>query len=351
MSHTRLYAIAWRWAQLRRTGTPGVEMVPKTVQTFMGAFIDAAKEQDFAGRTFSSLFDVHIGLLMVGFGAVAWLVVGMPDEPTLNEQWGQSVEKVWLLMWSSMIFCRVALHLVMKEPAKSQRLGSRFWTVYVVSELIADIAGNAARPSNDCPISGREGCVALLSFAKAVLNGTQGMRFWHKTALVYLMVVDGALLFGGICGAQGVPSQEVDPMHHGRPLTLWMPHSGFTLLGGIVAHLIELRLRQYHMRVEQPSADGRHNSSAAGLSGLPPPQAIPSRASPAAQATLSDTVSLASSDVRKSKEVVRIDDRVVTFNGFSWIVRAPTHTKMPCAPVSPSLRAYTSPPPDAMRGS
>ena len=183
-------------------------MVPTTVQTFMGAFIDAAKEQDFAGRTFSSLFDVHIGLLMVGFGAVAWLVVGMPDEPTLNEQWGQSVEKVWLLMWSSMIFCRVALHLVMKEPAKSQRLGSRFWTVYVVSELIADIAGNAARPSNDCPISGGEGCVALLSFAKAVLNGTQGMRFWHKTALVYLMVVDGALLFGGICGAQGVPSQR-----------------------------------------------------------------------------------------------------------------------------------------------
>ena len=135
---------------------------------------------------------------------------------------------------------RVLVHQ-MHDVEVAQRIGSWGWTGLMLQDCIFAVIGYAATPYQDaCDVSRKnyvQGCVVniLSAVALAFTNGTHGMSFGHKSALVCIMLAS-ALVVVGVCGND--------------ELVLMLCEMASLVIGYAVAHMAELFVRHsYALRV------------------------------------------------------------------------------------------------------
>ena len=134
---------------------------------------------------------------------------------------------------------RVAVHR-MDDSARGQRMGSRTWTalllLIVIMDLVGYVVGTSVQPYDCATITPSEQLPAnvlfpLLSIAITMINGSYGLCFVHKAALVGLMMLD-CLTSTAICilCAEAALAYEV-----------------MLVVGFVVVHLAEMRWRRSYV--------------------------------------------------------------------------------------------------------
>ena len=242
-----------------------------------GAFTEPAVEAAFAVGFFRDAFPLHA--LLFAAGAIVYLFT------LFGSAWRDDV----LLLIISLVCLvgRVRLHR-MQDQVRSQWLGSWLWTGSVVLGVALDVSDYVNDSDRTCTAVRKLGVYVfpLLYLALALVNGSHGLGFLHKGALL-LFLVETLIMLYGSCGE----------------LALALSMGGALAVGYIVAHLVELRMRrefaekrraeerqeqlmvhaerlQYEFNLlsssRPPSADDNFSEVCRGLqsgeaSGLPPP--------------------------------------------------------------------------------
>ena len=141
-----------------------------------GTFADPSQELDFAAQLFRMAFPCHALLMAL----IAVLIISklIPTPPDL-----QGVFAVLVLCVTIGLACRVLLHRML-DSARAQRMGSWTWTVLVVQLAIVDASSYMMAPTVVCALFPEQHFRSLVDLAVAYTNGTHGMGFTHKTALL-----------------------------------------------------------------------------------------------------------------------------------------------------------------------
>ena len=191
-----------------------------------GVFTDPSHESAFAAQFYRLAFPVHVVmmvLLLVGGGGVLSSVV-VP--PSLRETWGMICAAL-VLTATLLLVGRVLLHR-MHDRERSQQIGSRMWLVLLALSSAIRISGYVL---GLCGSGVQEDYLVvnlLANLSIALINGSQGMKFAHKTTLIGLLLLR-SLSFGAICDS---PS-----------LAVVLCAMGAFVLGGSAAHMVEVCLR------------------------------------------------------------------------------------------------------------
>ena len=141
-----------------------------------GTFADPSQELDFAAQLFRMAFPCHALLMAL----IAVLIISklIPTPPDL-----QGVFAVLVLCVTIGLACRVLLHRML-DSARAQRMGSWTWTVLVAQLAIVDASSYMMAPTVVCALFPEQHFRSLVDLAVAFTNGTHGMGFTHKTALL-----------------------------------------------------------------------------------------------------------------------------------------------------------------------
>ena len=141
-----------------------------------GTFADPSQELDFAAQLFRMAFPCHALLMAL----IAVLIISklIPTPPDL-----QGVFAVLVLCVTIGLACRVLLHRML-DSARAQRMGSWTWTVLVAQLAIVDASSYMMAPTVVCALFPEQHFRSLVDLAVAYTNGTHGMGFTHKTALL-----------------------------------------------------------------------------------------------------------------------------------------------------------------------
>ena len=113
----------------------------------------------------------------------------------------------------------------MQDRVRSQRLGSGLWTAAVVMGLVGNLSESVAASDMTCTAVRAKGVYVLpfLDLLIALVNGSHGMRFVHKTTLVILLLIGDIALLGS-CGERA----------------LALSSAGAFVVGYAAAHVAEL---------------------------------------------------------------------------------------------------------------
>ena len=90
------------------------------------------------------------------------------------------------------VFLRIYLHQH-KDPQRAQKLGAASWTTIVVIALLSDLAVATWEGRANCAEDKALPVITVLSSSIAIVNGTHGMRFWHKAGTAALLTVDALI--------------------------------------------------------------------------------------------------------------------------------------------------------------
>ena len=154
----------------RDPAAPNVEMHPIT-----GAFADPSHESVFAAQLFRLAYPGHVLLMVLTLG-VTVLIVLVASTPDLKVTWG-----IGALCAVLGLAGRVVLHRQF-HAVRGQRFGSRAWSVLYLLGCLANLGGYALPGA--CASTQKVYLIPLLGLAIALSNGTLGMGFAHKTALI-----------------------------------------------------------------------------------------------------------------------------------------------------------------------
>ena len=150
-----------------------------SMHTVTGAFAEPSLEVAFSAQLFRLAYQGHVLLLGMAIAIFIWMpLVLLPD-----------AKAVWVaitLLTVLSLVGRVLLHR-MPDLVRSQQLGAWAWTVKLVLDFIFYIGTSA---TNSTCASSQDGYLApILGFVIALMNGSHGMGFLHKFALIGLVVV------------------------------------------------------------------------------------------------------------------------------------------------------------------
>ena len=192
-----------------------------------GAFTDSTHESAFTSQLFRSAFPSHALLMALSLASSTWATLIV--SPEVRPYWGIIVVCVALTLVG-----RVVLHR-MDDSVRAQRIGSRTFTAALVLIVIVDFSGYVASAAN-CAITSSEQLPAnilfpLLSIAIAFVNGSHGMCFVHKAALIVLMMFD-CLSSTAIC----LICVEAA-----------LAYEALLVVGFVVVHLAEMRWRRSYV--------------------------------------------------------------------------------------------------------
>ena len=196
----------------------------------------APHESAFAAHAFRLAFPVHTFLMALSLGLIVWMALTSPAE----------LQVLWVII----IVCvtlglvgRARLH-VWRDSARSQRVGSWTWTILLVTGLVADMGRFAASPPAACAEALYSQYKAIaISLAIALVNGTHGLGFVQKLALMALILTD-CIVKITVCG-----EAELGPMACGT--------GGVAALGAATAHMAEMHLRHSYAEKERTDVDKR----------------------------------------------------------------------------------------------
>ena len=131
---------------------------------------------------------------------------------------------------------RVLMHR-MDDSSRSQRIGSCLWTVLLVLGATMDDSRFFTAPSAACAGASQVKVVLpILFLALALVNGSHGLGFMHKTALIGTMLVYG--LFGIAACSEAMVASLLCGM-------------GTCIGGFVLAHMAEMHLRHSYGESER----------------------------------------------------------------------------------------------------
>jgi len=183
-----------------------------------GAFADASHESAFAAQFFRRAFSGHVLLmalshtLFIGMAIVAQGILRL----------------VWIMITLFMTLAlvgRVLLHR-MHDTARAQRLFCWIWTVLLIQAIVVHSGSLVVAPALACPIA--LGGILLMTLPIALLHGSHGIGFVHKTVVIGLLLVPRLVVIAS-CGKPALASELSDMI--------------VILVGSAVAHLVEVSLR------------------------------------------------------------------------------------------------------------
>ena len=203
-----------------------------------GVFAEPEVELAFTVGFFRDAFPLHAILLATI--VVIQLVV------LLWNAMSWTTEAVFLIIVTVSLVGRVLIHRA-QDQVLSQWLGSRYWTVSMVLGVVVDVGAYEMDPELACR-NAHEQDVAFwfVSLLFALVNGSHGMGFLHKTSLAVMMLID-FLTVPASCG----------------DLTLMFSSGGAIVVGYVIAHVAELHMRRTF--AEKRAAEARAAVAEAGL--------------------------------------------------------------------------------------
>ena len=200
---------------------------PAPMRRFTGTFDDPSLEAAFASAAFREAFAVHVGLMAMAAAASGAIFGANRDTIAL-------IGAVLLLLT---VVLRVYLHQH-KDPHTAQKLGAASWTIIVVIALLSDLANATREGRAKCAEDTVLPVITVLYSSIAMINGSHGMRFWHKTGTAALLTVD-ALICSRSCSESP-----------GYAIIVALVLSSF-LVGHAVSHSLEYARRRSYLLHEQ----------------------------------------------------------------------------------------------------
>ena len=189
--------VRWR----RTVATHGVSTRSKhdaaltTMHPITGAFGDPERESAFATHFFRLAFPFHAFLMALLIPLTAWAAKGAPSE----------LRPVWYtrsLLCSISLVGRVLTHRI-EDPVRSQRVGAWCWTALVLlSCCVLDVYNFWRAPAISCGQASREvAAIPLIYLGAALTNGTHGLSFEYKAALLGLVLAVDIFAPVAACGS------------------------------------------------------------------------------------------------------------------------------------------------------
>ena len=199
-----------------------------------GTFADSAHEAAFASQLFRVAYPVHLFLMALSLALLIWVALASP--PELQTLWGMITLSVSLGLVG-----RALLHR-MHDSARAQRLGSWTWAVLLMLAEAAEIGSLMMAPAAACELERKDHSAPLVATAIALINGSHGMPFVHKLALVGFAGLTKLLVATpAICQDSAVIAYE----------------AGALILGAAVAHMVELHMRHNYAEKRRTEEDKR----------------------------------------------------------------------------------------------
>lgn len=202
-----------------------VTTAASTMHPVTGTFVDPLRESAFAAQLFCWAFPCHAVLMALSLAFIVGMTRIVAIE--LRVVWSLCVISVTLALVG-----RVLLHR-MHDAARGQRIGSWAWTILNVVDVFCFIGGYVMKPAKACLATQDQYLASLempilCSFSMALINGSHGLAFLHKIALIALNVMTNLVVIAA-CGEDAY-------------LEAFAGISAL-VLGTAVAHIVELHVR------------------------------------------------------------------------------------------------------------
>ena len=183
-----------------------------------GAFEDASHEAAFAAQLYRQ---AYLGQLLLAAILLVHLI-GMALTPPAP----RAVSSVVALCVAVFLVGRVMLHH-QQDQERAQRIGAWSWTASLAA-ISAFIGVLLVDPDFACLGDHGEHFIPFVAFGHSIVNGSHGMAFAHKTALIVLIPVRSLLVIG-LCN---------------NYFAIELSAIGMQILGYVIAHAVEMRLRR-----------------------------------------------------------------------------------------------------------
>ena len=185
-----------------------------------GTFADPTLEAAFSVELFGLAYPVHLLLMTFIVAFVFWVALASP--PEMQALWGMIMLCVVLGLVGRALLNR------MHDSARAQRVGSWTWTVLLVVANVAKIGGVMTDWAAFCELERKQlQAASLVAMAGSLVNGSHGMSFVHKMALV------GFVVFTKLLVATPAICQDL----------VFAYETVALILGAAVAQMAELYLR------------------------------------------------------------------------------------------------------------
>ena len=197
-----------------------------------GAFTKPAVESALNVRAFRDAFPLHATLLATVVVIELNLVQQFLHASAFASSDSPAVGRAFAVLYPSLsiiaLIGRLRLHL-MQDQVRSQRLGSGLWTATVLLYTVADVIAFVADADRTCTAVRTKGVYVwpFLDIMIALVNGSHGMGFLHKTGLMVIVLIGDTLMLRYCCGVD-----------------LALSCAGALVVGYVTAHLAELHIRR-----------------------------------------------------------------------------------------------------------
>ena len=199
-----------------------------------GAFADPAHESAFAAQFFRLAFPCHMLLIALNLAVFTW--AALVTQPEMGAFWSLIGLAVAFLMLS-----RVLVHCIV-DAVRGQRLGSQSWTALIVISWVGGVSMYMMDTAAACATAQVNYLGPLIALVAALVNGSHGMGFAHKLGLMGLLLALD-LLLATVCFEFA--------------LALALGDVGAHMVGFVVAHMVEMHLRQIYADNEEKVQDQR----------------------------------------------------------------------------------------------
>ena len=194
-----------------------------------GTFTDPSHEAAFSAQLFRLAFPVHALLMALSLPIIIWLALSSLRDDIV----------VLAVCFALALIGRVLVHS-MHDEVRGQRVGSWTWTVLVVTSCFADLYEYATEPSV-CNQKDYSIVYPLVCLAVALTNGSHGMAFLHKYAIIGVILFVDCLVVNVVCG---------EPAR-----TMVICEMAALFVGSVVSNMAELFLRRYYAEKVQERRD------------------------------------------------------------------------------------------------
>ena len=164
---------------------PNGQGEPPALHPLTGTFADPKQEEAFGAWAFRTAFTFHVVLFLLMIG----LLAGKNGAAGARRS---AFDVAVFLFLAAGLGSRVVVHYI-KDEVDAQRLGAAAWTIFMaLSELAYVLEPFECTPlASQAAWAWSSSFVAVSVFA-GIINGSHGMGFRHKIALVVLCVAGDA---------------------------------------------------------------------------------------------------------------------------------------------------------------
>ena len=204
------------------------------MQLVTGTFADPTHESAFAAQFFRLAFPCHVFLIALNLAVFTW--AALVTQPEMSAFWSLIGLVAAFLMLS-----RVLIHCIV-DSVRGQRLGSQSWTALIVISWVGGVGMYMMDTTAACATAQVNYLGPLIALVTALVNGSHGMGFAHKLGLMGLLLVLDLLLVA-VCFKFALAQALGDVGAH--------------MVGFVVAHMVEMHLRQIYAENAEKVKDQR----------------------------------------------------------------------------------------------